>query len=135
MLFGERDVIHEPQKDSLDGIGCFPVSPGILVIDEILESLFTSIGLLQPLCNLLLVFPRNISQYCLGTVDRAHLPGCAEEGGLSRLLDASMPIGDDQLDPGESPFLEIFEESQPERLILTLRDSRAQDLPVGDTTQ
>jgi len=62
MLFGERDVIHEPQEESLDGIGYFPVSPGILVIDEILESLFTSIGLLQPLCNLLLVFPRNISQ-------------------------------------------------------------------------
>ena len=105
MLFWECCVTHKPGEESLDGIGGFPVSPGIQVIGEILESLFTPIRLLQTLCNLILVFPGNSSQYRPGTVDRAHLPGCAEEGGLSRLLDAGMAIRGDQLNPGKSPFL------------------------------
>lgn len=41
-----------------------------------------------------------------------------------------MAIGDDQLDPGKAAFFEVLEQSRPERLILTVRDSRAQDLPV-----
>jgi hypothetical protein len=59
-----------------------------------------------------------------------HLPGCTEEGGFSRLLDAGMPIRDDQLNPGKSSFFEVLEESRPEFFILTVGDSRAQDLPV-----
>ena len=56
MLFWECRVTHEPGEESFDGIGCFPVSPGIQVISEILESLLTPIGLLQALYNLFLVF-------------------------------------------------------------------------------
>ena len=131
MLFWECCITHEPGEGSLDGLGCFPVSPGTQVIGEILESLFTHIGLLQTLCNLFLAFPRNIPQDGSGTVDRAHLPGCAEEGGFSRLLDAGMAIRDNQLNPGKSPFFEVFKESRPELLILTVGDSCAQDLPVA----
>jgi hypothetical protein len=89
VLFWECRVTHEPGEESPNGVGGFPVSLGIQVIGETLESLLTSIGLLQALYNFLLVFPGNISQYRPATVDRAHLPGCAEEGGLSRLLDTS----------------------------------------------
>lgn len=59
------------------------------------------------------------------------LLGCAEEGGLGRLLDAGMAIRDDPLNPGESPFFEVFAESRPGLLILTIRDFCAQDLPVA----
>ncbi len=130
MLFWERRVTHEPWGESLDGVGCFPVSLSIQVIGEILESLFTPIRLLQTLCNLLLAFPGDIPQDSPGTMNLTHLPGCTEEGGLNRLLDASMTIRDDQLNSGKSPFFEVLEESRPERFILTIRDSCTQDLPV-----
>ena len=130
MLFWECRVTHKSGEESLDGIGGFLVSSGIQVIGEILESLFTPIRLLQTLCNLILVFLGTIFQYRPGTVDRAHLPGCAEEGDLRRLLDAGMAIRDDQLNPGKSPFFEVLEESRPELLILTIRDFCAQDLPA-----
>ena len=111
MLFWECRVTHQPREEPFDGIGCFPVPPGIQVIGEILKPLFTSIGLLQPLYNLLLMFPGNIPQDGSGTMNLTHLPGCTEEGGFSRLLDAGMPIRDDQLNPGESPFVKVLEHS------------------------
>lgn len=54
MFFGECCITHKPGEESRDGVGRFLVSPGIQVIGEILESLFTSIDLLQALYNLLL---------------------------------------------------------------------------------
>src|SRR5690606_22163761 len=66
-----------------------------------------------------------------GTMNLTHLPGCTEEGGFSRLLDAGMPIRDDQLNPGESPFFELLEQSRPEFFILTVGDPSSQDLPVA----
>jgi hypothetical protein len=42
MPFGERRITDEPRKESLDGIGCFPVAPCVQVIGEILESLLMS---------------------------------------------------------------------------------------------
>lgn len=38
----------------------------------------------------------------------------------------SVPIEDDQPDPGESPFFEILEQSRPELLILTICGSHPQ---------
>jgi len=59
------------------------------------------------------------------------LPGYAEEGSLSCFLDAGVPIGDDQADPGETSFFAVLEQSRPEFLILTIHDFRSQDLPVA----
>jgi len=53
------------------------------------------------------MFPGNIPQDGPRAMDRAHLP----EGGFRSLLDAGMPIGDDQLNPGKSPLFEVFEQS------------------------
>lgn len=78
-------------------LGRFTVSPGIQVISEFLESLIIPLGFLQPLCTLLLMFSDDILQYRPCTVNRTHLPGCAEEGGFSHLLDAGMATGDEQL--------------------------------------
>ena len=79
MLFRECSITHETWEEPIDRIGCFPVPLGIQVIGELLESLLIPVGSLQPLCNLFLVFPRNIPQDGPGTVDRIHLPGCAED--------------------------------------------------------
>jgi len=62
-------------------------------------------------------------------VHGTHLPGRPEEGGLRHLLDAGMAIGDDQLDAGESSFLEVFEDPCPELFILTVGEPGSQDLP------
>ena len=90
MFFGECRITHEPGEESLGGVGCFPVSPSIQVISEILESLLIPIGLLQPLYNLFLVFFGDIPQDCPGTMHLTHLPGRTEEGGFRYLLDADM---------------------------------------------
>jgi len=131
VLFWECRVTHEPREESLDGVSCFPVSPGIQVISEILESLLIPIGLLQPLYNLLLMFPGNIPQDGPGAMHLTYLSGCTEEGGFRRLLDACMPIRDDQFNPGESLFFEVLEQSQPGFFILTVGDPSSQDLPVA----
>ena len=89
MPFWECSVTHGPGEEPLDVIGCFPVFSGVQVASDFLEVLLIPIGLFQTLCNLSLVFLGDISQYRPGTVDRAHLLGCAEEGGFSRLW---MPV-------------------------------------------
>ncbi len=127
MLFWEFRVTHKSREESLDGVGCFPVSPGIQVIGDVLEFLLVAICFPQTFNNLFLVILGNILQNRSRAVDFTHLPRCAR----GRLLDAGMPIRDDQLNPGESPFFEAFEQSRPELLILTIRDSRTQDLPVA----
>jgi hypothetical protein len=130
VFFGKCCITHEPREEPLDGVGCFPVSPGIQVIGEILEFLLVTVCFAQTFNHLFLVFLGDILQNRPGAMDLAHLLGCAEEGGLCRLLDACVTIGDDQVDPGESPFFEVLQESRLELLILTIRDSCAQDLLV-----
>jgi len=100
MPFWECSVTHGPGEEPLDVIGCFPVFSGVQVASDFLEVLLIPIGLFQALCHLLLMFPGDIPQDRPGAMNLTHLPGCAEEGGFSRLLDAGMPIRDDQLNPG-----------------------------------
>ena len=73
MPFWECRVTHEPREESLDCVGCFPVSPGIQVISDVLESLFVAICFPQTFNNLFLVFLGNILQNRSRAVDFTHL--------------------------------------------------------------
>ena len=55
MLFMECGVTHESQEESLDGIGCFPVSLRIQIIGEILEFLLITVCFPQAFNNFFLV--------------------------------------------------------------------------------
>ena len=66
---GEYRVNHDPWAESLNNIGCFSISQGIQVVDDILEFLLIFIGLFQTLCYLLLVISVDIPQDRLCTVN------------------------------------------------------------------
>jgi len=62
VLFWKRGITHEPWKEPLDGIGCFPVPSCVQVISEIPQPLFIAVCLFQGFSNLFLVFLGDILQ-------------------------------------------------------------------------
>ena len=95
----------ESRKEPLDSVGRFSIFPRIQFRNEIPEFLFITVCFTQQFNNLFLIPSGNIPQNNLATMDLTDLQGGAEGGGLSRLLNASVTIRDNQFDPGKSRSL------------------------------
>jgi len=78
MPFRERRVTHEPREESLDGIGCLPVSSFVQIICKLLKSLLVPICLLQGFSNFFLMYPGNIPQDGPGAMHLTHFDGLEE---------------------------------------------------------
>jgi hypothetical protein len=77
---------------------------------------------------------RNLGEHVSEEVDPAALDGGAGHGGLDRLSQAKVGVGDDQLHPGQPTGLQRAQERRPERPILAVAHAEAEHLPATITT-